>query len=158
MTLNLTRIGIILLIWTLASCKNSTPENIESKEEQVVDEFDKYMLEIKNNQKTLPKAMSEKGIKLVINGPCDDALGDTLHARSKVYIDSVEIKENIIASFKFKEACCQDYLADYELVGDTMIVSLGLVSEEVCECICWYNYRFETKSKNVKHIRFNEAP
>ena len=158
MTFDLTRIGIILLILTFASCNNSTPENVETKEEQVVDEFDKYMLEIKNNQIRLPKAMSEKGIKLVINGPCDDALEDTLHTRSKVYIDTLKIDENIIASFKFKAACCQDYLADYEIVEDTMIISLGLISEEVCSCICWYKYRFETKSKNVKHIRFNEAP
>lgn len=159
MIFDITRIGFILLILTFASCNNSkTTENIESEEEHVVNELDKYMLEIKNNQNTFPKAMSEKGIKLIKDGRCDDALEDTLHTRSKVYIDTLKIDEKIIASFKFKEACCQDYLADYDIVGDTMIVSLGLVSEEVCSCICWYRYRLETKSKNVKHIKFNDAP
>lgn len=159
MTFYLKRIGIILLILTFASCNNSkTTEKVKPEEERVIDELDEYMLEIENNQNTLTKAMSEKGIKLIKNGPCDDALEDTLYTRSKVYIDTLEIKENIIVSFKFKEACCQNYLADYKIAGDTMIVSLGLVSEVVCSCICWYRYRFETKSKNVKHIRFNEAP
>ena len=53
MTFEFTRIGIIILLLTLASCNNTkTTESVKSEEEQVVDELDKYMLEIKKNQKS----------------------------------------------------------------------------------------------------------
>lgn len=159
MLFNVKRVAIVLLIMASSSCNNSkTTKNVEPEKEQVVDEFEKFLQEIEINQETLPNAMAEKGIKLVKNGICDDALDDTLHKMSKVYIDTLTINESVIASFKFKEACCQDYLADYEIVGDTMIVSLGLVSNDICACICWYRYRYETKSNNVKYIKFKDAP
>ena len=117
-------------------------------------EFDDYIQHIRETRRAFRKAMNKKDIKLTRNGPCDDALGDTLHERSKVYIETVEISNNIVVTFRFIEACCLEFLADYKIHGDTMLIKLGLVNEEVCLSLCWYRYRFETKNdyKDIKHI------
>jgi len=88
------------------------------------------------------KKMEEKNFSLKNNGACDDALMDSLHERSKAYIESKTLTDsNLIVSFKFKEACCQEFLGDYEITNDTLVFQYEQVNDEVCSCMCWYRYK-----------------
>jgi hypothetical protein len=145
----------VLALMLLSSCDNGK-ENSSNEQEEFI-EIDEYTQGIRENKKNLRKAMIEKRIKLTINGPCDDAIMDTIHERRIAYIDSISINKNIVVTFKFIEACCQEFLSDYTIHGDTMAIELGLVNEEVCSCLCWYRYRFETPipEKKIRHIEVN---
>lgn len=103
--------------------------------------------------------MKEKNFRLDINGPCDDALDDTMHERSIAYFDPITPTDtNAIIEFKFKEACCQEFLGDYSIENDSFIFKFEKVNEEVCTCMCWYRYKLtvnEPKS-NYKGIKIEE--
>ena len=116
----------VLFLLVCASCADSVD----------VDNTDQ---EIESSKKAFYELqMKEKGFSLEINGACDDALEDTLHERAIAYLDSDTER---IVEFKFKEACCQEYLGDYEIKNDSLTFTLEQVNEEVCSCICWYRYK-----------------
>lgn len=95
-----------------------------------------------NEKEAYLKSMVKKNFSLKNNGACDDALMDTLHERSKAYIESKTLTDsNLIVSFKFKEACCQEFLGDYEITNDTLVFQYEQVNDEVCSCMCWYRYK-----------------
>lgn len=158
MKINRFLVLILLLFSILSSCSNNN-QTLESEFEVYEAEYQRYIQKIRENQKRLPKVMAEKGIELTYNGPCDDALGDTIHIRAKAYIDAIKIDDEIIVSFKFYDTCCQGYLADYCISADTMIIDLGLISEESCDCLCWYRYKYKVKYTETKinHIKINDV-
>lgn len=103
--------------------------------------------------------MKEKNFKLDINGPCDDALDDTIHERSIVYFDSKTLTDtNAIIKFKFIEACCQEFLGDYSIKNDSFIFKFENVNDEVCTCLCWYRYKLTINEpkRNYKGIKIEE--
>lgn len=104
------------------------------------------------------RQMKDKGFSLQINGDCDDALEDTLHERSVVYMDTQTVSSTSkIIDFKYKEACCQEYLGDYQINNDTLTFELENVNDAVCSCICWYRYRLDLTNiqENYSEIKIN---
>lgn len=103
--------------------------------------------------------MKEKNFQLENNGPCDDALEDTIHERSVIYFDSKTLTDtNAIIEFKFIEACCQEFLGDYSIENDTLIFKFEQVNDEVCSCLCWYRYKLTINEPkgNYKDIKIEE--
>jgi len=98
--------------------------------------------------------MNTKNFSMTQNGPCNDALEDTLHERYIAYIESKNISDSkTIIEFKFKDACCQEFLGDYLVINDTLKFKFEQVNEEMCSCICWYRYKLELNNINE---RFSE--
>lgn len=103
--------------------------------------------------------MKEKNFLLEINGPCDDALEDTIHERSIAYFDSKTLTDtNAIIEFKFIDACCQEFLGDYSIEDDTLKFKFEQVNDEMCSCLCWYRYKLTINEpkKNYKEIKIEE--
>lgn len=103
--------------------------------------------------------MKEKNFQLEINGPCDDALEDTIHERSIAYFDSKNVTEKyVIIEFKFIDACCQEFLGDYSIENDTLKFKFEQVNDEVCTCLCWYRYKLTINepNRNYKDIKIEE--
>ena len=103
--------------------------------------------------------MKEKNFLLEINGPCDDALEDTIHERSIAYFDSKTLTDtNAIIEFKFIDACCQEFLGDYSIEDDTLKFMFEQVNDEMCSCLCWYRYKLTINEprKNYKEIKIEE--
>lgn len=93
--------------------------------------------------------MKEKNFQLEINGPCDDALEDTIHDRSVAYFDSRILTDSIvITEFKFIDACCQEFLGDYSIENDTIKFKFEQVNDEACSCLCWYKYKLTINEPN----------
>jgi hypothetical protein len=125
---------ILILIFGLLIVSCSSPK--AEKEN-----LDTETVELTKKEFYLNK-MKEKNFQLEINGPCNDALEDTIHERFIAYIDSKVLTDNnTIIEFKFKEACCQEFLGDYSIENDTLKFIFEQVNEEVCSCICWYRYK-----------------
>ncbi|GGH74178.1 hypothetical protein GCM10011318_19880 [Phaeocystidibacter marisrubri] len=96
--------------------------------------------------------MLEKNFQFEKNGPCDDALEDTLHERSVVYFESRTFSDSsAIIEFKFIDACCQEFLGDYSIVNDTLIFNYEQVNDEVCSCLCWYKYKLTIHEPSEKY-------
>lgn len=88
------------------------------------------------------RRMKEKNFDLSLNGPCDDALRDTMHERGVAYIDNeTRTDSNVVIEFKFIDACCQDFLGDYSIRNDTLTFLYEQVNEIACSCVCWYRYK-----------------
>ena len=86
--------------------------------------------------------MKEKNFQIEINGPCDDALEDTIHERSIAYFDSKIVTDtSAIVEFKFIDACCQEFLGDYSIERDTLKFTFEKVNDVACSCLCWYRYK-----------------
>lgn len=103
--------------------------------------------------------MKEKNFQLEINGPCDDALEDTIHERSIAYFDSKNVTEKyVIIEFKFIDACCQEFLGDYSIENDTLKFKFEQVNDEICTCLCWYRYKLTINepNRNYKDIKIEE--
>lgn len=103
--------------------------------------------------------MKEKNFQLENNGPCDDALKDSIHDRSVVYFDSKTLTETkVIIEFKFIHACCQEFLGDYSIENDTLKFKFEQVNDEMCSCLCWYRYKLtiNESKENYKKIRIEE--
>ncbi len=118
-----------LIIVALFSCQDSSyKRKVESPQVEKKEFYQSKMI--------------EKNFSLISNGPCDDALDDTLHERSIVYIDSKIMNDSSATiDFKFKDACCQEFLGDFEISKDSLIFELEQVNDVVCACICWYRYK-----------------
>lgn len=147
----------LFVIFIFTACNNKKTN--ETVKQTGTNDYDEYIQNIRKNKKIFQKAMFDKGIKLTVNGPCDDALMDTIHDKSKVYIDTVNIDNEITVTFRFIEACCQEFLVDYKIKKDTMLIDLSLTSEEICSCLCWYRYKYEVKYNDTKvnHIKISDA-
>ena len=79
---------------------------------------------------------------LISNGPCDDALEDTLHQRNTAYIDSEIMNDStVIIEFKFIDGCCQEFLGDFQIINDSLKFEIEQVNDVMCACICWYRYK-----------------
>ncbi len=103
--------------------------------------------------------MKVKNFQLEVNGPCDDALDDTLHERAKAYFDSKTMTDtSVVVEFKFIEACCQKFLGDYEIANDTLKFTFEQVNDEVCSCLCWYRYRLtiHESGRNIQYISIDK--
>ena len=139
---------IIILLFFASCSKNKTEPQKPSE----------AVFEISKKRKFYEAKMKEKNFKLELTGDCDDALSDTLHERNVAYIVNKEISDSlVIIDFKFKEACCQEYLGDYSISNDTLIFKYEQVNEGVCACICWYKYSLlinhpKFKIKNIKLV------
>jgi hypothetical protein len=60
--------------------------------------------------------MDEKSFSLADTAPCDDAFEDKAHEWGEIYIDSALLTDSTaIVEFKFKDACCQVFMGDYEV-------------------------------------------
>lgn len=95
--------------------------------------------------------MREKNFQLEINGPCDNALEDTLHERYITYIDSKTVTDtNIIIEFRFIDNCCYKFLGDYSFKNDTLKFIYEVVNDVVCGCVCWYRYKLTINEPNKK--------
>lgn len=103
--------------------------------------------------------MKEKNFQLINNGPCDDALQDTIHKRSFAYFDSKILTDtNSIIEFKFIDACCQEFLGDYSILNDTLIFKFEQVNDKSCLCLCWYRYKLTINGsqETFKGIKIEE--
>lgn len=123
----------LIVIIILYGCQNSS----ENKSKEL------------NKKAYYESQMVENDFVLKLNGECDDALEDTLHKRSIAYIDSSFYdKSTAKIEFKFKDACCQEFLGNYNIKKDTLIFEMEQVNDIVCSCICWYRYKLEIN--NIK--------
>lgn len=105
------------------------------------------------------RKMKEKNFQLEVNGPCDDALEDTIHFRSIAYFDSTTLTDsNVVVEFKFINACCQEYLGDYSIEKDTLKFKFEQVNDEMCSCLCWYRYKLTINEpkERYKGIKIEE--
>ena len=86
--------------------------------------------------------MKKLNFQYEINGPCDDALEDTLYERNTAVIESIKkTKDQAVVEYKFKEACCQGFMGTYSILNDTLIYEYEVVGDEVCSCMCWDRYK-----------------
>ena len=86
-------------------------------------------------------SMKAKNFQLFSQGPCEDAMDDTIQGGSSVHIDTTMLNDmGRTVKFKFIQACCMEFLGDYSILNDTVVLKLEQVNEEVCECFCWYSY------------------
>jgi hypothetical protein len=133
---------IVILYALLLSC-----------EEQVVVESENEN-EVFSKKDYYEKQMKIKDFSLRINGACDDAIEDTLHERSVIYIDS---ESDAIIEFKFIGTCCQEFLGDYSIKNDTLIFALENVNHIECTCLCWYRYKLNLSNiqENYSSIKFD---
>ena len=137
---------IVVLVVTSCASKGGESNNDNNKSELTRKEF--YL-----------SKMKEKNFQLENNGPCDDALEDTIHERSIAYFDSKTLTDtNAIIEFKFIDACCQEFLGDYSIENDTLKFKFEQVNDEVCSCLCWYRYKLtiNESKKNYKGIKIEE--
>lgn len=137
---------IVGLIVTSCTNKGGETNNDNNKSELTRKEF--YL-----------SKMKEKNFQFENNGPCDDALEDTIHERSIAYFDSKTLTDtNAIIEFKFIDACCQEFLGDYSIENDTLKFKFEQVNDEVCSCLCWYRYKLtiNESKKNYKGIKIEE--
>lgn len=137
---------ILILIHLINSCNNIN-QNDENK---------KSITSKLTKKEFYQNKMKNKKFLLENNGPCNDALNDTKHKRGFAYINSKKIIDaNAIIEFKFKEACCQEFLGDYTIDNDTLKFKFEQVNNTVCSCLCWYKYKLtinETK-QSYKYIK-----
>lgn len=138
-------IGLILGI--LISCQGSAFDSQKSESPQIAEkEFSRVSY--------YQTKMKEKNFSFISNGPCDDALGDTLHHRSVPYIVAKDFNDSkATIEFKFKDACCQEFMGDYIITNGTLKFVLEQVNDETCSCICWYRYKLVIN--NIKE-KFSE--
>lgn len=132
-------IGLFIL-----SCSNKQGHNNNDRNTSEVTKKEFYFSQMK-----------EKNFQLKNNGPCDDALRDSILERSIAYIDSQTLSDtNAIIEFKFIEACCQEFLGDYTIENDTIKFKFEQVNDEVCSCLCWYRYKLNINEpkENYKEI------
>ena len=127
-------LNVLLIIAKLIGCqdasnnKNNEPPTEEEKEITIKEYYESKMV--------------EKDFTLTINGPCDDALEDTIHEWYMAYIDLTEISDSsTIVEFKFIHSCCQDFLGDYKILNDTLVFEFEQVDGVCCDCVCWYRYK-----------------
>lgn len=107
----------------------------EVKKELIKDDFislyDKYL-----------RIMKEKEFSLEINGPCDDALEDEEHQSAIGYVETINTSDSsLVIEFKFKNACCQEFLGDYVCMNDTLFFEYEQINDVMCSCMCWYRYK-----------------
>ncbi len=141
-------IGTTLFSVLFAACINTKSEDSNTTTvNQVVAEqsiMDFYRAQMRKNYVTLNS-----------RGRCEDALDDTLHERFVPYIESKRITDSTInIDYKLKEACCMEFLGDYQITNDTLKFEFEHVNGTVCSCICWYKYKLEIK--NIK-ANFSEV-
>lgn len=126
-----TIISIVIAGLFVVSCTNQPEKSTDEKENSEISKQEFYQIK-----------MTEKNFQFEINGPCDDALEDTIHERSVAYFDSKTLTDsNAVIEFKFKDACCQVFLGNYTIENDTLIFRFEQINEEVCSCLCWYRYK-----------------
>ena len=86
-------------------------------------------------------SLKAKNFQLFSQGPCEDALDDTIQGGTSVYMDTTVLNDlGRTVKFKFIQACFMEFRGDYSILNDTVVLQLGQVNEEVCECFCWYRY------------------
>jgi glycerol-3-phosphate O-acyltransferase len=145
--------GTILTSFTvgllLSSCTDG--EHNDKKKNSKTSDF--------NKKEFYLSKMEEKNFQLVNNGPCDDALEDTIHERSIAYFDSQTFTDTTtIIEFKLIDACCQEFLGDYSIENDTLAFKFEQVNDEVCTCLCWYRYKLTVNELkgNYKYVIIEE--
>jgi hypothetical protein len=98
--------------------------------------------------------MDRKNFRMEVNGPCDDALEDTIHEWYVPYYDSQTISDSMaVIEFRFISECCQEFMGDYEIFNDTLVYAYEQVNDEVCCCVCWYRYKLTI---SVSDRKFSE--
>lgn len=110
------------------------------------------------------RIMKEKNFSLKINGPCDDALIDEDHVRGVGYVEKFEkVDSSLVLEFKIKDACCKEFLGDYNYVNDTLFFYYEQINDIVCGCMCWYRYKLVLNDFNekvdsviIKPLRFKD--
>lgn len=99
--------------------------------------------------------MKKLNFQYELNGPCDDALMDTLYKRNTAVIESIKkTKDQAVVEYKFKEACCQGFMGTYSIINDSLIYEYEVVGDDACSCMCWYRYKltFNEPESNYKVI------
>ncbi len=133
---------------------NENKENKDDAEDLIIEEENS---ELKRGY-YLSK-MRKKDFSLIINGPCDDAIEDTLHESYIGYVDSSFVTDNNATFyFKIKAACCQEFLGDYNVKNDTLKFEFEQVNNEVCSCLCWYKYKLSINNIDQKFKTIQISP
>lgn len=102
--------------------------------------------------------MKSKNYSIYMNAPCRDALEEKKYKRRECVILKKEITEKeAIIHFKFKAACCQEFLGDYKIKNNELIFKIDKVNDVVCSCICWYHYELKINELDteIKKIKFD---
>ena len=95
--------------------------------------------------------MDEKSFSLADTAPCDDAFEDTAHEWGEIYMDSALLTDSTATvEFKFKDACCQVFMGDYEVQDGILRFGLEQVNDVTCSCVCWYRYRLEVNALKTR--------
>ena len=85
--------------------------------------------------------MSQKNFQQEMNGPCVDALEDTIHERSVAYVESETITDTkAVVKFKFISSCCQEFLGNYTIKDKVLTFKYERVNDVLCSCLCMYQY------------------
>lgn len=117
---------------------NVEPELIE---ETLINPKAKYYLNL----------MQTKNYSISMNAPCEDALSDNTVKRNECLILKETYENNTATiNFKFKAACCQEFMGDYIIKNNKIIFNMEQVNDIVCGCICWYHYELKINNLNNK--------
>lgn len=129
----------LLFFIILLSCTNKNNNTNVNKSELTIKEF-------------YQSKMDEKNFQLENNGPCDNASDDSVHIRSFAYFDTKKYtKSTAVAEFKFLDACCQEFLGDYQIKNDTLTFYFEKVNDKFCSCQCWYRYKLTINEPREKY-------
>jgi hypothetical protein len=102
--------------------------------------------------------MKSKNYSISMNAPCGDALGDkTTKRRECITLKEDISKHDAIIHFKFKAACCQEFMGDYSINNNVLTFTLEQVNDVACSCICWYHYELKINELDfeIKKTKFD---
>jgi hypothetical protein len=121
---------LVALTFTITSCEGSSPNPSQEKSSPKKDYYN--------------KRMKWKNFKLYEVGECE---GDAESGTS--IIDWImNSKNGKVVQFKIAAGHIMEFLGDYTIKNDTLIVKLEHVDGGVCMCSCWHTYRLEMN--NIK--------
>lgn len=128
----------ILALLVIISCSGNNKNNIK---------------QLKVSKKEFyQEQMRQKNFQLEMNGPCVDALEDTIHKRSIAYIESETITDTkAVVKFKFISSCCQEFLGNYTIKDKVLTFKYERVNDELCACLCMYQYTLTINEPKGKY-------
>jgi hypothetical protein len=69
------------------------------------------------------------------------------------------IGDSLNVKFRFVNDCCANYIGDYDVYGDTLVISFKNNSLGLCDCYCNYYYRFSKpqNGKKPNYLKINNT-
>lgn len=113
--------------------KEVQEESIESEQSTLIERRAYYQRE-----------MAQKGFLFQEASPC--TYPEEPGNRSGGSLESIQSLENgTEVSFSIYDDCCQKFLGEYKISGDTLKITYESIGIELCECKCLYHYKIRIR-------------